>query len=102
MYRVLPTLVGSGRLQPPLSSFYHHSGLFYHHSQRIKSAEMLCLMQFDLSVTTTQIILGRTLNVLSFALSTMTFFMLSCNRMRSVPWSVLVMVQLEVVVVLVD
>ena len=32
----------------------------------------------------------------------MTFFMLSCNRMRSVPWSVLVMVQLEVVVVLVD
>ena len=59
--RVLLTLVGSGRLQPPLSSFYHHSGLFYHHSQRIKSAEMLCLMQFDLSVTTTQIILGRTL-----------------------------------------
>ena len=24
--RVLPTLVGSGRPQPPLSVFYHHSG----------------------------------------------------------------------------
>ena len=46
-YRVLPTLVGSGWLQPPLSNFYHHSGLFYHHSQRVKSAEMLCLTQFD-------------------------------------------------------
>ena len=46
MYRVLPTLVGSGRLQPPLSNFYHLSGLFYHHSQEVKSAEALCLMQF--------------------------------------------------------
>ena len=34
--RVLPILVGSGRLQPPLSNFYHHSGLFYRHSQRVK------------------------------------------------------------------
>ena len=39
--RVLPTLVGSGRLQPPLSNLYHHSGLIYHHSQWVKSAEML-------------------------------------------------------------
>ena len=31
---------------PPLSNFYHHSGLFYHHSQGVKSAEMLCLVQF--------------------------------------------------------
>ena len=38
--RFLPTLVGSGRLQPPLSNFYHHSGLFYHHSQGVQSAEM--------------------------------------------------------------
>ena len=38
--RVLPTLVGSGQLQPPLSNFYHHSGLIYHHSQGIKSAEI--------------------------------------------------------------
>ena len=52
LYRVLPTLIGSGRLQPPLGNFYHqfvyhHLGLFYHHSQRVKSAEMLCLMQCD-------------------------------------------------------
>ena len=40
----IPTLVGSGRFQPPLSNFYHLSGLFYHHSQRVKSAEVLCLM----------------------------------------------------------
>ena len=44
---ILPTLVGSGRPQPPLSHFYHHSGLFYHHSQSVKSAEMLYLVQFD-------------------------------------------------------
>ena len=31
--RVLPTLVGSSRLQLPLRNFYHHSGLFYHHSE---------------------------------------------------------------------
>ena len=48
--RVLPTLVRSGRLQPLLSNFYHHSGLFYHHSQRVKSAEMLYLVQFDSTV----------------------------------------------------
>ena len=47
LHRVLPTLVGSDRLQPPLSNFYHYSGLFYHHSQRVKSAEVPCLMQFD-------------------------------------------------------
>ena len=33
--RVLPTLVSSGRAQPPLRKFYHHSALktafFYHH-----------------------------------------------------------------------
>ena len=39
--RVLPTLVGSGQLQPPLSYFYHHLNLFYHHSQSVKSAEIL-------------------------------------------------------------
>ena len=27
--------------------FFHHSGLFYHYSQRVISAEMLCLMQFN-------------------------------------------------------
>ena len=47
MPRVLPTLVRSDQFQPPLSNFYHHSGLFYHRSQRVKCAEMLCLMQFD-------------------------------------------------------
>ena len=26
--KVLPTLVGSGRLQPPLSNINHHPGLF--------------------------------------------------------------------------
>ena len=31
----------SGQLQLPLSHFYHHSGLFYHHSQGVKGAEML-------------------------------------------------------------
>ena len=45
--RVLPTLVGSDQLQSPLSDFYHHSSLFNHHSQSVKRAEMLCLMQFD-------------------------------------------------------
>ena len=32
---VLPTLVGSGRPQPPLSLFYHHWSIFCHHSQRV-------------------------------------------------------------------
>ena len=45
--KVLPTLVRSGQPQPPLIYFYHHSGLFCHHSQSVNSAEMLYLMQLD-------------------------------------------------------
>ena len=52
--RVLPTLVWSGQLQPLLSNFYHHSGLFYHHPQRVKGAEMLCLVQFDSTLAKVQ------------------------------------------------
>ena len=37
--RVLPTLVGGGRPQPPLSLFYHHSNKFYHHSQESINAK---------------------------------------------------------------
>ena len=43
--RVLLTLVGSGRLQPSLSNFYHHLGLIYHPLTESKRAEILCLMQ---------------------------------------------------------
>ena len=62
--RVLPTVVGSDWPQPLLSLFYHHSNCFYHHYQRVKSAKMLHLIQFNnilANLTTTQIILGRTL-----------------------------------------
>ena len=45
--RVLPTLVGSGRPQPPLSHFYHHS-------KSVKSAEMLYLMRFDNTLSKVQ------------------------------------------------
>ena len=45
--KVLPTLVRSGRLQPPLSHFYHHSGLFHHHSQSVKVLKCNTLMKFN-------------------------------------------------------
>ena len=47
-YRVLPTLVGGGRPQPPLSHFYHHSSSFYHHSQVQKNIKMLQQTHFFL------------------------------------------------------
>ena len=62
VHRVLPILVGSGRLQPPLSHFYHQSGMFYYHSQGVKSATFDAIQQyFRQSLTTTHVILGRTL-----------------------------------------
>ena len=51
-HRILPTLVGGGRPQPPLSHFYHHSNSFYHHSQAQKLQQMYfyCILAKSLAL----------------------------------------------------
>ena len=70
--RVLPTLVGGGQPQPPLSQFYHHSSSFYHCSQVQKylnsTANVFLLhsgKELSTGEATTQTILGRTLHFYS-------------------------------------